>query len=293
MTAPDFNNMTAAQVRDFIEGQPAAEPEAEQPRDEQGRFTRTENSVPTVDETVETQTQEPEVAAAPEDDAEQYFHREEIDNGAGGKEVFTGIGATPEEAVQDCLRQVVEAKGHATRKIREMSQATTPAPVVPPAEDDIDEGELLVKLQSQPKTAIRELVQRELQKEREARDRAEQERKTHEQQADKASREFVAAMPDFYACEANGTKMIKWLEINQKPATVESLREAYADLSSSGLLMSRPDTTPATQPARSSGFSARRATPAPAKTPAQVKEDMSKLTKEQLLELAGGYQNPY
>ncbi len=284
MSTPDFNNMTAAQIKEFIEGQPTEveQPEvAEQPRDEQGRFVSTqEPNEGTAEEPneqpVEESTEEPQ----------QFFHREEIDNGQGGKEVFTGIGPTPEEAVQDCLRQVVEAKGHATRKIRELTQ--TPVQTAPVVEEPIDETDLMIKLQSSPSTAIKEIVDRELAKERKAREEAEAARKAAEAAAEKASLDFVAATPDFYACDANGKKMIKWMEINGRQGTLQDMQDAYADLKDNGLLVARPEPA-APRVAKSSGLTVRnRVAPPPKPAP-----DLSKLTKEQLLELSGGYQNIY
>lgn len=281
MSQPNFDNMTAEEIKAFIESQPAAEQpsygdeeDQGQPRDEQGRFV-SPNPEPAAEE-------EPTEEEIPE------MYVREIDLGDG-----SGVQVFKAPTLEELADKLAEAQVHATRKIRELSQRTTetPAPVAPAVPNPDDEARLSQQLLSAPTATIRDLMVREFgMTPTEIKAKLEQANMAAKAvEADVASREFVAANPDFYPCDANGNKILKWLELNRKEGTVENITAAYQDLNTSGLLVSKPTETAAPRAARSSGLSTRRS----AAPPAQKPVDTSKLTTDQLRELAGGYQNPY
>jgi len=250
-------------------------PETDQPRDENGRFVAVAAT--------------PEPAAVvdplPNNDPETFLHREEIDNGEGGKEVFEGVGNTPEEALQDCLAKIVEAKGHATRKIRELTAKTAPPTTVNP----LDEGALAQELLTSPSVAFAKLFQQQFGETPEETKARLSRLDTFErgQSEIAAANQFMQANPDYYVCIQNANRIEKWLKLNGKDATAEGIQQAYDDLKQDGLLVSKPkptDATPAARP-RSSGISTRTSLPAP--TPAAA--DPYSIPLDKLRELAGGY----
>jgi hypothetical protein len=183
-----------------------------------------------------------------------------VDIGEGGAQVFTGIGVSPEEAVTDCLRQVVEAQKHATRKIRELSAKATPVVEVHTPSPD-EEAALAQRLLSEPSAALEDFYQKRRAEERK---REAEERQAAEQVAKKVDLEakrFIAATPDFYECKKNATRIEGWLKLNGNlEPTFENFQAAYTDLAADGLLVPKPAETTAPGP-RSSGLSTRRSAP--------------------------------
>jgi hypothetical protein len=283
-STPDFSSMTAAEIKAFIESQPQPEPEAteeEQPRDDRGRFTSAEESIPTVNETEETQTEE-----QTEEETVPEMYVREIDLGDG-----SGVQVFKAPTLEELADKLADAQAHATRKIRELSQR--PVQPQPTSEQTlIDDTTFSQRLLTEPTAVVREIMQKEFgMTPAEVRQRLDEANAAAKAQAaDAAAREWTAATPDYYMCETNGRRIIRWLELNGKEGTVDNIQAAYDDLTRDGLLVSKPVAKPAP---RSSGISTRRSAAAPVKTAAEVKRDLSKLSREQLLELAGGYQNPY
>jgi hypothetical protein len=110
-----------------------------------------------------------------------------------------------------------------------------------------------------------------------------------EQERDRMSTAFMAANPDYFASQQNAKRLIRQLEIDRLPETVENLQKVYNELKADGLIAPKPAEAAPVIRTRSSGLSTRSSVPPPPPKPV----DLSKLTIEQIKELAGGYQNVY
>lgn len=280
----DFANMTAAQIKEFIETQGAPPVEAaidpavaDQPRDENGRFIA---------------TAEPVVDPAQDPAPEEFVEEKELDLGDGsGVQVFRGVGASREEALSALADELVTAQINATRKIRELS--TRPAPVTsttPVVEINPDEElRLSQQLLSNPTAAMSEMLKAqfgmdpsEIKAKLERADAAERARQQEEIRVG-----FVQATPDYFANESNGKRMLRWLQIENLPETAETLQKAFTSLSAEGLLQKKPEVTTTTNRPRSSGISTRSTTPAPVRTTEAELDAFKKLTSEQMREKLG------
>jgi hypothetical protein len=278
----DLSSMTAEQIKQLILNTPAvpvveAAPETPaQPRDEQGRFIKAEESEPTVNESAEVQT-ESEPAAEP------VVVEREIDlEDGGGIQVFRGVGATTEEAYAALADELVKAQANASKKIREL--AAKPAPAAPQHTPE-DEFLLGQRLLESPRAALREVLKEEFGlspaeiKEKLAAADAIQRKQAEEQIA----QQFLAETPDYFVTPANGARLDRQLALANLPRTVEGLKTAYNTLKADGLLVTKP--AERTSQARSSGISTRTSPP----PPPPAAEDITKLSKEELFKRAGGY----
>lgn len=260
-------------------------PPPEQPRDEQGRFVSADEGQPTVDESVETQTEETE--------PEQFIAEREIDLEDGsGVQVFRGVGDTQEAAWEALADELAKAQANATKKIRELSAkpAAPPAPEKPAisAEDAFlaSQGDV-----EATQRIIDARVEAKLKEANEARQRQEAEARERDRQEDIIASQFIADNPDYFVSPQNGRRLVRQLEIEGLPRTRESLNKVYADLKADGLITQKPaEQPPVTPRPRSSGLSTRGSVAPP---PANVSKDPRKMSLEELREAAGGYQNPY
>jgi hypothetical protein len=187
----------------------------DQPRDDQGRFTKPAE--------------------------EEVVYQRTIDLGDGaGVQVFEG--ATLEELVD----KLAKAQENATRKIREQAAAIkaqpAPLPVVETEKPLTPEEQWLLqqRMLADPTSVINEYVQKEVQKIESAREQAAREEREAIAAGDAAAKAWVAANPDYYASDKNGNKIKKFLEINGLDISPENLTVAFNDLSESGLLEARP-----------------------------------------------------
>lgn len=266
-------------------GIPVEQPEPGQPRDEQGRFVAAEPEVP----------ETPEVPEVPEGEVFEAVAEKEVDLGDGsGVQLFrgTGQGATQDEANLNAYEALAEefakAQTNATRKIQELSRAAkaAPAPETPITNPD-EEAQLTQRLMAEPTKVFREMQERAV-KEAEQRIREQQEAAQRTQEsAHNAAVSFMQATPDFHACPENQQRIEKLMKLNNLPLTTEGITQAYNELKADGLIVQKPAAAPART--RSSGISVRGS----AAPPARPAADVSKMTREQLFEAAGGYQNRY
>lgn len=251
----------------------------EQPRDEQGRFIKVEESEPTVNESTETQTETEEATPV-----EAYTATIDLGDGSG-VQVFEG------KDKDELLQKLIVAQENATRKIRELT-ATKTAPVTPPVVEPTlnpdQEAELAQEFLSEPSKAFDKLYQKrrqeELAREAEARKQAEEAGKAELA----AANAFMAANPDYFVCPQNGNRIDRVLKLNGWASTTENIQKAYDELKADGLLTAKPSEAAPVRTARTSGLSVRAAVQPPPKSPV----DPSKLTLEQLRDLAGGYVYP-
>src|SRR5579859_1237900 len=279
----DLTKMSAAEIKAFIENQgilPAAPTDPPRPRDENGRFVAAEPD-PQADPN-----------ADPQADPEPIVVEKEIDLADGsGVQVFRGVGATKEEAYAALADELATAQANATKKIRELaSRPATPAPT-PVADTPESEFLLQQRLLDAPRATIRELLKEEfgLTPAEIKTKLAAADNLAKAQEQDRIANQFIAANPDYNPDPKNAKRLIRQMHIEGLPETVESLQKVYNDLKADGLITQKADDTPAAPRPRASGLSTRSSVPPP---PAHA-VDVSKLTVEQLRELAGGYQNPY
>jgi hypothetical protein len=284
--------MSMDELRQMAEGQPLPAPEpitppAEQPRDEQGRFIAA--VPPQADPVVPPQADPVADPAAP---VEEYTATIDIGDGAG-VQVFSA------PTKDELLEKLIEAQTNATKKIRDLSARPPVAPAAPAAPtvttpNPDEELAISQEMLSEPTSAFRKLFEKQVGMPIDSfKTKVERLEAWERGQRDEiVAREWMAATPDYYAVPANGVKIGKWLELNRLEATAENLQAAYTDLTASGLLTVKPaaapvvPAVPATPAPRSSGLSTRHSVVPPA-APA---EDISKLSREQLLTRAGGYQ---
>lgn len=238
-TEQQLESMTDEQLRELALSS-IGKPEGELPRDERGRFVKTEEVPPAVEETTEEQT------PAPVQEEEQDWYRKEIDLGDGsGKQVFEA--ATLEELVE----KLAEAQKNATRKIRELNrQAKEYKPTPKPTPLTQDEKFVLdQQFRDNPSAAFETLFQRHMGMTiDEFKGLSVTARQMNLERAnDQASREWMQTVPDFFACPQNGAKMRAYIEkFHDGIATPESLSAAYTELKGSGLLVDKPATQPKT-----------------------------------------------
>ena len=276
---PDFSQMTAAQIKEFIEQQPvtpeSVTPEGEaditadtttddsgQPRDEKGRFV--------------SQSPDPEPDIEP---VEEYTATIDIGDGAG-VQVFSA------PTKDELLTKLIEAQENATRKIRELStKKADPAPAAPQVPNPDEELALAQEFLANPSQAFDRLYQKRREEERQREAEAARAAAEAAKAVDSAAKQFIAATPDYYEHPKNAARIEGWLKLNGNlDPTYENITAAYNDLKTDGLLLSKPEEQPA-RTARASGISVRRSV-APPTPPAK---DPRTMTKEELFAAAGGY----
>jgi hypothetical protein len=181
---------------------------------------------------------EPE-AELEQDEVDEVVYRREIDLGDGsGKQVFEG--ATLEELVD----KLANAQTHATKKIRELSQAV---PKTKPTGRTADEEwvrsqELLNNPTDTVKKMFEELVGEPIENVKTKLERAAKMERA--QASEQAAQEFVAQhADDYYAVPENAKKMYRFLDTYKLEHTVENYEKAFEELSESGLLKEKPQAT--------------------------------------------------
>lgn len=281
-TPVDLTAMSATEIKTFIESQALpAEVTTEQLRDEQGRFIS-----PTTEGSPDGETgPEGEIT-----ESEPVVVEREIDLGDGsGVQVFRGVGATETEAYAALADELASAQANATKKIRELTQA----PVKTPDTSTTPENEFLLqqRLLDAPRATIRELFKEEFgMSPTEIKAKlAKADAALEAQTIDRASDAFLAANPDYFVSEQNGRRMVRQLEIEGLPPTTENMQKVYDGLKADGLITPKPAADAPSIRGRSSGLSTRSSAPPPPPRPV----DTSKLSLEQLRELAGGYRYSY
>lgn len=251
-------------------------PVVEQPRDESGKF---------VAKPKEGTTEEPNEHPVEEEPEPQVFvHTEEYDPGVGGTQKFTGTGASPAEAVADCLAQIKKAHIHATQKIhsqdRELKERAS----------RLTEDEKFViqkQMQSEPEKAIALVVEKEfgmtpaearaMKAKIDAQDKAAMDERVKRQWVQEHSEYF-----EKYANKENAQRMERWLSSQANGVvSVENLNAAYADLKESGLLKEKAVTPPAEPTValpkpvrRASGLSQSASAPKPVAPKAATQEEV-------------------
>lgn len=280
----DLTAMSAAEIKAFIESQALpAEVTTEQPRDEQGRFiSPTAEGSPDGETAPDSETTE----------SEPIVVEREINLGDGsGVQVFRGVGATETEAYTALADELASAQANATKKIRELTQTSVSTNA--PDTTTTPENEFLLqqRLLDAPRATIRELFKEEFgMSPTEIKAKlAKADAALEAQTIDRASDAFLAANPDYFVSEQNGRRMVRQLEIEGLPPTTENMQKVYDGLKADGLITPKPAADAPSIRGRSSGLSTRSSTPPPPPKPV----DTSKLSLEQLRELAGGYRYSY
>ncbi len=204
-----------------------AEQEFQQARDEQGRFASNDVKA--------ASGRDDDPAPAVDDQPDEIVYRRVIDLEDGsGTQVFEG--ASPEELIE----KLAEAQKHATRKIRELATAQKVKETVAELSDD-ERFVLGQEFLSKPDVVLAREVEKRVKAILDER-LAPVEKLTKAQQEFSAGQEFQQIEPNYYPTPKNGQRIEKWIRMEGLSATVENIQKAFADLSESGLLETRPDT---------------------------------------------------
>jgi hypothetical protein len=248
------------------------------------------------------QAEAPTKAEAKPEGEEQVVYVREIDLQDG-----SGVQRFEADTLEGLVDKLASAQENATRKIREQAaelKKAAPAAAVAPAPMTETERFLLSQeLMSDPEAAFKKIYERSIgpTREKEMVELREAARFVREA---KASNEFVEKHPEFHPSPANGDRMTKYLRAYNLEGTLENLETAFRDLSESGLLEAKTDSTAdttneETEPTRiarpaetvrvvrkvASGLSARRSAPAPApKEPTEA--DYQKMSLDELRDKA-------
>lgn len=224
--------------------------------------------------TSETQPRGPDgkFVAAPAPAAElPVVYQRIIDLGDG-----SGVQVFQADSAEELIDKLAEAQTHATRKIRELNKAQkeTPAPVTEISSLSPDEEYVLAQtLMTNPSKVIRAEIERQfgMPVEDVKKTLAEHKQDSLSRKNDATAKAWADANPDYYADDANGRKMVAYInKFYGGQATTENLTAAFQDLNSSGLLRAKPVEAPPVAPAapapparRSSGLSAQSTVVAP------------------------------
>lgn len=244
-----------------------------------------------------------------EEEETDILIRREIDLGDGsGKQVFEGVGATKEEALEDLNEKLLNAQTHATRKIQELTRK----PAAKTVETLSPEQEIALSqtLLTEPSKVVKQIIEREFgmpieQVKERLNDaqvaRQKNEANEQEQIGHNTAVEFCQAHPEFYMCDTNGNRMIRWLELEGiAQPTVADMERAFESLSTDGLLVQKPG--PQAQPRNGEGeriaqpqvtrraassLSVRRQVAPPARRATELtEEEVDQIPTERLRELA-------
>lgn len=293
MSQPNLETMSTDELRALAmqwagDATPKPAEEVEQPRDDQGRFT------PKVEEPVVTEPQE------------EIIYERTIDLGDG-----SGVQVFEAKSMEELVDKLAKAQENATRKIREQETrlrtipkaAPTPAPDEIDALSDAEKFLLQQEVLTDPANAIQKFVNRAVEKRERVAAQAAERTKS-------ATDSFIANTSDYFASQKNGQKMVKWLEINNLEVSEDSLKSAFEDLNSSGLLERKPaeaketpvvpvveqpveariEPTPVTSTVVRrkvvGGVSVKRSAPTPVQTPGLTEEQMYKMPMHELEELS-------
>jgi hypothetical protein len=286
-TQIDYDKMSTEELRNvalqWANGEVKDAPEP--PRDADGRFVAK--------------------PAAADEPQEQIVYERTIDLGDG-----SGVQVFEAPTLEELVDKLAKAQENATRKIREQAAAIKAQPkdtptAAPDELENLTEAEKFL-LQQEMLTDPAKAMQRFVNKAVEKRDR---EIAKVAEQTKSATDTFVANTSDYYATQKNGQKMVKWLETYNLDVTESNLKQAFDDLSASGLLEARPaeaKETPVVPEGEQQsearieqkpvvntvvrrkvvgGVSVKRSAPAPAPAPGLSESDLYKLPMHELEEL--------
>jgi hypothetical protein len=165
---------------------------------------------------------------------EEVIYERTIDLGDG-----SGVQVFEAPTMEELIDKLAEAQKNATRKIREQAALIKAQPKETPAPEELEnltEAErflLQQEMLADPVKAIQKFVTKAVDKhERDAMQAAERTKS--------ATDAFVANTSDYYAIPKNGQKIVKWLETYNLDVTESNLKQAFDDLSASGLLEAKP-----------------------------------------------------
>jgi hypothetical protein len=188
----------------------------------------------------EDETEEEKAAAAAaakadvqkqDEEPEEYVYKREINMGDGsGVQVFTGKGATKEEALEALTDKLAEAQKNASKKIHDLNQKVKTEDTRTAQEKQDDEYVIQERLKKEPKKTIKEVVTEVI-----------RDRDAAAARSLACSENFVTTHPEYIADPktGNGTRMLKEFEKLYPQATEfteEGLEKAYQSLKQSGLL---------------------------------------------------------
>jgi hypothetical protein len=261
--------------------------------------------------TVEEKQDEPVV----DDDVEEEFeYRVDLGDGAG-VQVFRG------KTQQEVINKLLEAQKNATLKIREQA-ADIQARKEKEAKEAADQDYVLQKrLQERPKETIEKIVAERLAAERKAESDAKAAQAEVIRQQEAAASSFLTDHPEYIPNDKNGGRLNKALNLAIKEAKARGeeitdyrtlIEDTFKDLSESGLLELKSEdasqeVNDAKEPTgaepsrivkteevaptqrivrRSSGISQRSRTAAPTKATGPSEEELERMPREKLRELA-------
>lgn len=291
MSEIDLDSLSLEDLARLANDPSALPPPVEQPRNPDGTFA----AVPAPEVVTPPPTPDPEEELHPNQvihNGELVYRVEVPGLDGAGTEVFYGHGADLMTQMSDVIRQQADAKSHANRKIRSMTQEQKKTVQL----SDDEKYALAQRMQTDPQAVIDEIIERRLNSD--PRIQA-AEKISEKNQIDAVTNEWVAANPDFYASPGNGKRM--WGEIRRMGIpgvpTLENITAAYQSLSADGLLQIKPLPDSATlvtpppvvvpPPARrSSNLSTRSTVVPPAPPSAPTIEDAYNMPLEKLAELA-------
>ncbi len=296
---PDFDNMSLEELRNLANAE--ASGETAQARDEQGRFV--------AGKPAEAQA---EGEGEGEGGQETVVYRREIDLGDGaGKEVFEA------PTMEELLDKIVEAKAHATRKIREQQAKLREVEQTREQNNADDEFVLSQELMSNPTAAIKKAFKQitgvdisefKTVAERSQALEAAQAQQQETQRQEEASAGFMQAHPEYIANAANGKRLVR--EVNALIGEAKAsgrdvdyasvLEQAYSSLVTDGMLQLKSGdaqeqpaqatpaatATPTRTPRRASSLASRAPVTNQSRTAEPSEEDLYSMPLDQLRDLA-------
>lgn len=277
----EFNPETAS--LEELKARSAAEQPTEQP--EQKR-----NADGTFAATPKTEAPTPDPDDIPE---EKTIYQRRIDLGDGsGVQVFSA------DSLEELVDKLTDAQVNATKKIREQQAELGKARPHPQTKERTPDEEFVLsqELMSKPSKAIAKLFEETVGMPISEFKTSVQRVKVFEeaQASEKAGQDFVNQTPEYFGCVPNHKKMTDYLRTYKLPVTVDNLTKAFNELTSIGLLQTKPtetptqvknDPPPTERRPRSSGLNNRNnATPVVQTGPTE--EELYKMPLEKLKELS-------
>jgi hypothetical protein len=223
----------AAKAAEKTDPADEAAPVVDQPRDENGRFIKKED------------TAEPTPA-------EEFVYTRSIDLGDG-----SGVQVFEADSLEELVDKLATAQEHASRKIRELSAAKKVDEPKKTDETTEDEDWLLSQeLMSSPSKAFPKLIKKAFGKDPDAirtdLEELETSRKEKRQQA--VVKQFMTEHPDLPFNPYNGTVVERHFKAMALEVTPENLERVFKELGDNGLLKpnaaTKEDETPTTDPTK-------------------------------------------
>lgn len=169
----------------------------------------------------------PPAEAEAEEAPEQFVYKKEIDLGDGsGVQVFTGTGATKDEAFEDFAEKMADAQRNATIKIQDLTKRVKAEDTRTAQQKTDDEYVIAQRLQKEPSKTMREVVNEVI-----------AERESAQKQSLAAQQSFVDTHPEYVADADNGRRITAEVQrLGYSEFSETSLEKAYQSLKASGLL---------------------------------------------------------